>query len=72
MHLVNLTNRTRIDGESSNATAGSSDRRTSIFLDEMAKMKEAEAIKRSTKDVTACRLVCSTPNGAGTAYSSGG
>jgi hypothetical protein len=69
MHIVNLENKTRIDGESSNASAGSSDRRTSIFLDEMAKMKEAEAIKRSTKDVTACRLVCSTPNGAGTAYS---
>lgn len=69
MHLVNLDNRTRIDGESSNATAGSSDRRTSIFLDEMAKMKEAESIKRSTKDVTACRLPCSTPNGAGTTYS---
>lgn len=69
MHLANLDSKTRIDGESSNATAGSSDRRTSIFLDEMAKMKEAEAIKRSTKDVTACRLVCSTPNGAGTTYS---
>lgn len=69
MHLVNLDNKTRVDGESSNATAGSSDRRTSIFLDEMAKMKEAESIKRSTRDVTACRLVCSTPNGAGTTYS---
>lgn len=69
MHLVNLDNHARIDGESANATAGSSDRRTSIFLDEMAKMKEGESIKRSTKDVTACRLVCSTPNGAGTAYS---
>ncbi len=69
MHVVNVDRRTRIDGESSNATAGSSDRRTSIFLDEMAKMKEGAAIKRSTKDVTACRLVCSTPNGAGTAYS---
>jgi hypothetical protein len=69
LHLVNLENKTRIDGESSNATAGSSDRRTSIFMDEMAKMKEAESIKRSTKDVTACRLVCSTPNGAGTTFS---
>lgn len=69
MHLVNLDNKTRIDGESSNPTAGSSDRRTSIMLDEMAKMEEGEAIKRSTKDVTACRLPCSTPNGAGTAYS---
>ena len=69
MHLVNLDNGSRIDGESANATAGSSDRRTSIFMDEMAKMKEGESIKRSTRDVTACRLVCSTPNGAGTAYS---
>jgi hypothetical protein len=69
LHVVNLDTRTRIDGESSNASAGSSDRRTSIFLDEMAKMKEGESIKRSTKDVTACRLVCSTPDGPGTAYS---
>lgn len=69
LHLVNLENRCRIDGESANATAGSSDRRTSIFMDEMAKMVEGESIKRSTRDVTACRLPCSTPNGPGTAYS---
>lgn len=69
MHLVNLDTKCRIDGESANASAGSSDRRHSIFLDEMAKMDEAESIKRSTRDVTACRLVCSTPNGAGTTYS---
>lgn len=69
MHLVNLNNRSRIDGESANATAGSSDRRTAILLDEMAKMAEGEAIKRSTRDVTACRLANSTPNGAGTAFS---
>lgn len=69
LHLVNLDNHARIDGESSNATAGSSDRRTSIFLDEMAKMAEGESIKRSTRDVAACRLPCSTPNGPGTAYS---
>lgn len=69
MHLTNLNNRSRIDGESANATAGSSDRRTAILLDEMAKMAEGEAIKRSTRDVTACRLANSTPNGAGTAFS---
>lgn len=68
MHVVNLDNGTRLDGESANATAGSSDRRTSVFMDEMAKMLEGESIKRSTADVTACRLPCSTPNGAGTAY----
>lgn len=69
LHLVNLNNRSRIDGESANANAGSSDRRTAILLDEMAKMDEGEAIKRSTRDVSACRLANSTPNGAGTAFS---
>ncbi len=69
MHMKNLANRSRIDGESANATAGSSDRRTAILLDEMAKMSEGESIKRSTRDVTACRLANSTPNGAGTAFS---
>lgn len=69
LHLVNLDNKSRIDGESANATAGSSDRRNSIFMDEMAKMDEGESIKRSTRAVTATRFPCSTPNGAGTAYS---
>jgi len=69
LHLVNHSNRSRIDGESANADAGSSDRRTAILLDEMAKMEEGEAIKRSTRDVTACRLANSTPNGPGTAFS---
>lgn len=69
LRIVNSDLSSRIDGESSNASAGSSDRRTAIFLDEMSKMKEGEDIKRSTRDVTACRLPCSTPNGAGTAFS---
>ncbi|MFH1741701.1 MAG: hypothetical protein ABIH23_22065, partial [bacterium] len=69
MHLLNLVNNSRIDGESANATAGSSDRRTAILLDEMAKMAEGDAIKRSTRDVTACRLANSTVWGAGTAFS---
>lgn len=69
LHLVNLSNKARLDGESANASAGSSDRRHSILLDEMAKMDEGEAIKQSTKDVAACRLAVSTPNGAGTAFS---
>lgn len=68
MHLLNMANQSRIDGETASATAGSSDRRTAVLLDEMAKMENGEAIKRSTKDVTACRLANSTPNGAGTAY----
>jgi hypothetical protein len=69
MHLVNLDNGTHIDGETTGESAASGDRVNVIFLDEMAKMPNAEEIKRSTRDVTACRLVCSTPNGAGTTYS---
>jgi hypothetical protein len=68
-HLVNLLNHSRIDGETASATAGSSDRRTAILLDEMAKMEEGESIKRSTRDVATCRLPNSTPDGPGTAYS---
>lgn len=69
MHIVNSDNGSRIDGESANANAGTSGRRTAILLDEMAKMEQGESIKRSTRDVSVCRLPCSTPNGAGTAYS---
>lgn len=69
MHLVNLDTKCRLDGESANATAGSSNRTDSIFLDEMAKMEEGESIKRSTRAVSATRFPCSTPNGAGTAFS---
>lgn len=69
LHVINTDSRTRIDGESANATAGSSDRRASLFLDEFAKVEEAESIKRSTRDASLCRLVCSTPNGAGTTFS---
>lgn len=69
LHLVNEDNRSRIDGESANATAGSGDRRTALFIDEAAKIDEMESIKRSTKDVTACRIVVSTPNGPGTTFS---
>lgn len=69
LHLVNLTTGARIDGESANETAGTSDRRTYIILDEFAKIDEAESIKRSTKAVSLCRLVVSTPNGSGTTFS---
>lgn len=69
MHLVNASNGNRIDGESANKNAGTSGRRTAILLDEMSKMEYGNDIKRSTRDVSRCRLPNSTPNGAGTAYS---
>jgi hypothetical protein len=69
MHIVNLDNGSRIDGESSNKAAGSGDRRHAILLDEFAKMENAEKIKSATADVAPCRLPNSTPWGPGTTYS---
>lgn len=68
MHIVNLDNGSRIDGESSNEAAGSGDRRHGILMDEFAKMQNSEKIKAATRDVGP-RLVNSTPWGAGTTYS---
>lgn len=69
MAMANKGNGSRIDGESSNAAAGSGDRRRAVFLDEMAKMENGEKIKTALRDVAPCLLPCSTPWGAGTAYS---
>ena len=69
LHIVNLDNGSRIDGESSNKAAASGDRRRAILLDEFAKQENAESIKASTADVTPCRLVNSTVWGAGSVYS---
>lgn len=69
MHIVNKDNGSRIDGESSNKAAGSGDRRHALLMDEFAKMENAEKIKAATRDVSACRLVNSTPWGPGTTYS---
>jgi hypothetical protein len=68
MHIINKTNGSRIDGESSNKAAGSSDRRHAVLLDEMAKMENARKIKSSLRDVSRCLLPNSTPWGPGTAY----
>ncbi len=68
MHIVNLQNGSRIDGESSNKAAGSGDRRRGVLLDEMAKMENGRKIKAALRDVSPCLLPNSTPWGPGTAY----
>lgn len=68
MHIVNLDNGSRIDGESSNKAAGSGDRRKGVLLDEMAKMENARKIKAALRDVSPTLLPNSTPWGPGTAY----
>lgn len=69
MHFKNSANGSIIDGESTNANAASGDRRRAILLDEFAKVEQGTRIRWATSDVTACRLVNSTPFGAGTEYS---
>lgn len=69
LHMVNLVNGNRIDGESSNKAAGAGDRRHAVLLDEFAKMDNSFKIKSGLRDVSRCLLPNSTPFGAGTAYS---
>jgi hypothetical protein len=69
MHFKNLANNSVIDGESANANAASGDRRRAVLLDEFAKVEQGTKIRWATSDVTACRLVNSTPAGPGTEYS---
>jgi hypothetical protein len=69
MHFSNLANGSKIDGESANSNAASGDRRRAILLDEFAKVEQGTKMRWATSDVTACRLVNSTPAGPGTEYS---
>lgn len=69
LHITNLDTGSRIDGQSANADAGTSQRRDAVLIDEMAKMRDAEDIKQSLHDVSPCLLPNSTPKGAGTTFS---
>ncbi len=69
MHVANELNGSVIDGESTTAKAASGDRRLAVLLDEFAKVDNGQAMRSATADVTPCRIVNSTPFGAGTEYS---
>jgi len=69
MHMLNSLNGSCIDGESTSAHAGTGDRRVAILLDEFSKVENGTAIRTSTSSVSPCRIVNSTPCGAGTEYS---
>ncbi len=68
MHMKNVLNGSCIDGESTNENAGSGDRRKILLLDEFAKVEKGSLIRSATKDVSAFRIVNSTPAGPGTEY----
>lgn len=67
-HLENLDNGSSIEGESTNEHAGQGARKTAIFLDEFARVQNAEEIDLATADTSACRIYNSTPAGPGTAF----
>lgn len=69
MHLFNPLMNSTIDGESTTPNAASGDRRKIVLLDEFAKVENGEAMRSATAFVTPCRIVNSTPAGAGTEYS---
>jgi len=69
MHMHNSCNNSTIDGESTTQHAGSGDTRKAILLDEFSKVENASAMRSATADVAPCRIVNSTPAGAGTEYS---
>ncbi len=69
MHLFNPLMNSIIDGESTTPNAASGDRRKIVLLDEFAKVENGEAMRSATAYVTPCRIVNSTPAGAGTEYS---
>lgn len=68
MHMKNILNGACIDGESTNANAGSGDRRRILLLDEFAKVEKGALIRSATTDVSPFRIVNSTPAGPGTEY----
>lgn len=67
-HLENLDNGSSIEGESTNEHAGQGGRKTAIFLDEFARVQNAEEIDLATADTSACRIYNSTPAGPSTAF----
>jgi hypothetical protein len=69
LRIHNELNNSTIAGESTTKHAMSGDRCSLLLLDEFAKVDNGEEIRTATADVTPCRIVNSTPAGAGTEYS---
>jgi hypothetical protein len=69
MHIANELNGSVLDGEATTANAASGDRRLAVLMDEFAKVENGQAMRSATADVTPCRVINSTPCGAGTEYS---
>jgi hypothetical protein len=69
MHMMNVWNKSCIDGESTTKHAASGDRRLVILLDEFAKVEHGREMRSATRDAGLMRIVNSTVAGPGTEYS---
>lgn len=68
LHIRNERNGSTIAGEATTAVSLSGGRAAILFLDEFAKVENGQQIRSATRDVAPCRLINSTPFGAGTEY----
>lgn len=68
MHLENKDIGTNIEGESTNENAGQASRKTAVFIDEAARIRELEAIDLALADTSGCLIYNSTPQGPNTHF----
>ncbi len=69
-HLYNLDNNSTIIGETTNKDPFRSARLTACFIDEFAAFEPIDGWEclKATREVTKCRIFCSTPKGAANAF----
>ncbi|KKN71210.1 hypothetical protein LCGC14_0422530 [marine sediment metagenome] len=68
LRIYNELNSSTIAGESTTAVSLSGGRCAILLLDEFSKCENGQQIRSATRDVAACRIINSTPFGAGTEY----
>lgn len=68
LHLENLALGSVISGESTTGDFARGDRRTAVMLDEFAFVPNGDSVMSATADVTASRILNSTPNGTANAF----
>jgi|SRR4051812_3248082 len=68
MHFENQDIGTTIEGESTNENAGQASRKTAVFADEAARIRELENIDLALADTSPCIIYNSTPQGPNTYF----
>lgn len=68
LHRENLNTGTSVDGESTTEDTARADRRTAVYVDELASIPTGDQLLASIADVSPCRIFTSTPKGRGNAF----